>query len=385
MIALYTHGGSMNHGCEAIIRATHKILNTNMTLLSMIIDEDYKYNVQEVFNIISDQDIIPLKPSLKYYISAVETKLFHSTRLLTKYKRKKIFSSAKKNDIFISDGGDNYCYNGKEELGDINYWLHKKGVKTILWGCSIEPSVLNESLLKDLKRYNAITVRESISFEALKKAGLKNIKLCADPAFLLDKKSANLPEKFVDAPLFGINVSPLILEYGDGFKIKQNYEMLIKYILENTDYSIMFVPHVVSPKSDDRIAINALMDQIRDKERVFVLDDCTCEELKGYIAKCRFFVGARTHSTIAAYSTMVPTLAVGYSVKAKGIAKDIFGDYNPYVISVQDMLAEDDLLNKMIGIMDNEDKIRNHLKKVMPSYKKRAYDGLSFVKDIIKY
>ena len=66
MIALYTHGGSMNHGCEAIIRATHKILNTNMTLLSMNIDEDYKYNVQEVFNIISDQDIIPLKPSLKF-------------------------------------------------------------------------------------------------------------------------------------------------------------------------------------------------------------------------------------------------------------------------------------------------------------------------------
>ena len=324
MIALYTHGGSMNHGCEAIIRATHKILNTDMTLFSMNIDEDYKYNIQEIFDIISDQSTIPLKPSLKYYISAVETKLFHSTRLLTKFKRKSIFSSAKKNDIFISVGGDNYCYNGKEELGDINYWLHKKGVKTILWGCSIEPSVLNESLLDDLKRYNAITVRESISFEALKKAGLKNIKLCPDPAFLLDKKSADLPKEFVDAPIFGINVSPLILEYGDGFKIKRNYEMLIKYIIENTDYSIMFVPHVISPKSDDRIAINALMDQIREKERVFALHDCTCEELKGYIAKCRFFVGARTHSTIAAYSTMVPTLAVGYSVKAKGIAKDIF-------------------------------------------------------------
>lgn len=263
--------------------------------------------------------------------------------------------------------------------------MHKKGVKTILWGCSIEPSVLNESLLDDLKRYNAITVRESISFEALKKAGLKNIKLCPDPAFLLDKKSADLPKEFVDAPIFGINVSPLILEYGDGFKIKRNYEMLIKYIIENTDYSIMFVPHVISPKSDDRIAINALMDQIREKERVFALHDCTCEELKGYIAKCRFFVGARTHSTIAAYSTMVPTLAVGYSVKAKGIAKDIFGDYNPYVISVQDMSADDDLLNKMIGIMDNEKKIRNHLKEVIPSYKKRAYDGLSFIEDIIKY
>ena len=35
VIALYSHGGSMNHGCEAIIRSTYKILNTNMTLFSM--------------------------------------------------------------------------------------------------------------------------------------------------------------------------------------------------------------------------------------------------------------------------------------------------------------------------------------------------------------
>ena len=49
------------------------------------------------------------------------------------------------------------------------------------------------------------------------------------------------------------------------------------------------------------------------------------------------------------------------------------------------MSADDDLLNKMIGIMDNEKKIRNHLKEVIPSYKKRAYDGLSFIEDIIKY
>ncbi len=49
------------------------------------------------------------------------------------------------------------------------------------------------------------------------------------------------------------------------------------------------------------------------------------KELKGYISRCRAFVGARTHSTIAAYSTGVPTLAIGYSVKARGIAKDLFG------------------------------------------------------------
>ena len=52
----------------------------------------------------------------------------------------------------------------------------------------------------------------------------------------------------------------------------------------------------------------------------------TAPQYKGYIARMRFFIGARTHATIAAYSNCVPTLVLGYSVKSKGIAKDLFGE-----------------------------------------------------------
>ena len=47
------------------------------------------------------------------------------------------------------------------------------------------------------------------------------------------------------------------------------------------------------------------------------------------------FIGARTHATIAAYSSCVPTLVVGYSIKARGIAKDLFGTDEGYVLPVQ--------------------------------------------------
>ena len=45
-------------------------------------------------------------------------------------------------------------------------------------------------------------------------------------------------------------------------------------------------------------------------------------------------MGARTHATIAAYSTCVPTVVFGYSVKSIGIAKDIFGTTDHYVLPV---------------------------------------------------
>jgi colanic acid/amylovoran biosynthesis protein len=47
--------------------------------------------------------------------------------------------------------------------------------------------------------------------------------------------------------------------------------------------------------------------------------------MKWVIGKCLAFAGARTHSTIAALSSHVPTLSLSYSIKAIGINKDIFG------------------------------------------------------------
>lgn len=113
-----------------------------------------------------------------------------------------------------------------------------------------------------------------------------------------------------------------------------------------------------------------------------MVKDCGCEELKGYISRCRFFVGARTHATIAAYSTAVPTLVVGYSTKAKGIAKDLFGNWNDYVLPVQDIRTIDELTKRFWWIYEHEEKIREHLQNIMPEYKKRISIGLDALKKL---
>jgi polysaccharide pyruvyl transferase WcaK-like protein len=106
--------------------------------------------------------------------------------------------------------------------------------------------------------------------------------------------------------------------------------------------------------------------------RVIQLEDHNAMELKGYISRCRLFIGARTHATIAAYSSCVPTLAVGYSVKAKGIAKDIFGTYENYVVPVQTLAYTDDLITAFEWLKVHEEDIRQHLSIFMPNYIKKA-------------
>ena len=96
-------------------------------------------------------------------------------------------------------------------------------------------------------------------------------------------------------------------------------------------------------------------------------------QLKYIISKCKMFIGCRTHSTIAAYSTCVPTLVVGYSVKAQGICRDIFGSDKDLLIDARKFENDYDLTNKFIAFKERENELRKHLENVMPDYIKRAY------------
>ena len=117
-----------------------------------------------------------------------------------------------------------------------------------------------------------------------------------------------------------------------------------------------------------------LYEEFKDSGRVVMIGEHNCMEQKGFIARCRFFIGARTHATIAAYSSCVPTLVVGYSVKAKGIATDLFGTYDNYVIPVQSLQKEDDLWNGFLWMLENEKQIKQHLDNVIPDYKNKVLD-----------
>lgn len=129
--------------------------------------------------------------------------------------------------------------------------------------------------------------------------------LAPDPAFFLDSLELPLPDGFTYGNTVGINVSPLIMksESRDGITF-ENYRRLISYILTETDMSIALIPHVVEPGNDDRETLQSLYDGLSDNGRIVLIEDHDARQLKGSIARYRFFVGARTHATIAAYSAV---------------------------------------------------------------------------------
>lgn len=414
-IILYMHAGSGNHGCEAIVNSLCHMMKEDTVLVSYRGNEDWQYTLKELCEIKQERSFDEHKLAhIAYYVYRMLTK---DAASFLRYRYEDIFKKPM-SPLAISIGGDNYCYDSMlSDLRLANLAFTKKGTKTVLLGCSIEPELLKsgqearaDQILEDLSRYHLIIARESLTYEALCDAFVKrreqsnsnnnssnnsnnnrnilnirstsNIQITPDfprivqipdPAFTLEYVRKKVPDGFWKGNTVGVNVSPLIQksESVPGITMKC-YEELIEWIIEHTDMQIALIPHVVWKNNDDRKPLSELYEKYKSTERLVQISDCSCEELKGYISQCRFFVGARTHATIAAYSTCVPTLVVGYSIKAAGIAQDLFGSQEHYVLPVQSLKDPQDLVCEFQWLMEQENSIREHLQRKIPDYQEQA-------------
>lgn len=362
---LYGNGTAGNHGCEAIVRGTQTVLGGQPTVVSHKKDEDIKYHLDDISQICSS--VSGKRNYLEWLSAYVHLKrtgdyvpmdgvVFLDTIRQLRGKAK----------LAISIGGDNYCYGDTGIYEYLNKAYHKYGFKTALWGCSVEPEVVVQ-VADDLNRYDLIVARESITYEAMKKV-CNHVLLAPDPAFFMALEECELPMQF-EKPIIGINASPMILSYEKNQGMTyQNYCNLISYILKETEYNIALIPHVVWDTNDDRKVLRKLYDECGCPERVVLVEDHSAPQLKYIISKCEMFIGARTHATIAAYSTTVPTLVVGYSVKARGIARDLFGTEEKYVIPVQSLNEPLQLIAGFRWLDEQKEGVRSRLYDYLPTY-----------------
>ena len=378
---LFMHTGSGNHGCEALVRTTAALLGgpKDVVLWSLLKDEEYHYGtVMAVEKVVRNEELE--RCSLAHVEAVIRRRLLRQKDGRMNVFLRKLF----KKSIAISIGGDNYCYPwSAKQAVELDEKLRRRGIKTVLWGCSIDEEALTDEVRRDLAAFDLITAREPLTYRLLKPIN-PNTKLVADPAFLLETVKRPLPEGFLEGNTVGINVSPLIMEYADGGLILDNYRRLIRYIIEKTDMNICLIPHVVWEFNNDRKPIELLYKEFQSTGRVCQVGDHNCMELKGFIARCRFFIGARTHATIAAYSSLVPTLVVGYSIKSRGIAQDLFGTEDNYVLSVQKMTNPDQLTAAFRWLVDREEEIRIRLRNVIPTYQDRARAAADYLHQIEK-
>jgi polysaccharide pyruvyl transferase WcaK-like protein len=128
----------------------------------------------------------------------------------------------------------------------------------------------------------------------------------------------------------GLNVSGLLWnraaasgQFGLAADYRQVMIGIANMIMGRSDKDILLVPHVTPRGGEsDLIASEALLEMLpaETRSRVRIARQAsTPAELKGVVASCCWFAGARMHATIAALSTCTPVANMAYSDKALGV------------------------------------------------------------------
>ncbi len=372
--------GNVNRGCEAILRSTVKVLqkrNGDIYLATFSPEQDRAMVRQLGIHMIPYEKY---PTPLHRYACSAWRKLFRRSVAGTGYMARGLYAHMQPGDLSLNIGGDTYCYGRPLYSIALNRHTQKEKIDNILWCCSIEKEAIRGEIKEDLLRYRYIFAREEITRQNLLECGIpreKIVKVC-DPAFFLDEKEVPLPVGFAPGNTVGLNVSECVVGKA-GDMVYENVLHMARYILQETDMSICLIPHVYSIEKN--ICDWPILSQIKQdlgSERVSMVDrEYDCEQLKYIISRCRFMVCARTHASIAAYSARVPTLVLGYSIKSKGIALDLFGSYENYVLSYQSLTGQQELTEGFRFLQSHEEEIRERLRLRLPEYKQQLTQAVS--------
>ncbi len=373
-----------NRGSEALIRGLVQICkkadsNNQLYLVSSEPDFEDTVRMDGIYGYINR---ISYKSnySPQRVLAGVLKKIFHQPELASGIRYSKLLKCAKNSDIVIVIGADNYdkSYNMYSMMHELNELLRKKVKgKLYLYDCSLDKEDIDARVLDDFNLFDIVTVRENITLANMEAVFEQSkLRYYPDPAFLMEPEAVILPDGWMEKQMIGINLSSLVLkeEYGSNKNvILEAYYQLVEFILQNTKYNIVFIPHVM--QGQDLSVLKLLFDKYQYTGRILLVDDenLSAPKLKYIISKCSFFIGARTHATIAAYSSCVPTLVLGYSVKSVGIARDLFGTEKNYVISTKNLKTGEELKDGFQWILENEEEIKKHLMRKIPEYKEAAW------------
>lgn len=293
--------------------------------------------------------------------------------------------SLHKADAVLAMGGDRISldyYVPRREFEMIEAVL-KARRPMVLWGASLGPF----SRMPDVEKYafdvfrrvDLICARETITQRYLAEHGVTdNVKLVTDPAFVMEPAQPDLPPELsghLDTGAFGLNFSPLLSRFvAESTDWTRNAAECLREVDRRIDMPIVLLPHAFYSDNNDHTFLATVLAACgKTRNPVFLVagERFSAPQLKWIISRFKAFAGARTHATVAALSTCVPTISIGYSVKSRGINQDIFGHLD--WLTPSDAMTPAGLAEQVHTLLARRTEVAAHLQRFMPAYKDNAW------------
>lgn len=217
-----------------------------------------------------------------------------------------------------------------------------------------------------MRRCRRVFARDHLSMEYLETNKINNADEAIDVAFALPYR--NEPIAKTDKVRVGINVSGLLYHGGytrnNQFGLSLDYAALTHAMLDwfyaRPDCEVYLVSHVVPAtlevENDHLVSqtLKALYPNVHVVDKFISPIDA-----KTFISTMDFFVGARMHACIAAFSSGVPVVPLAYSRKFNGLFESLdypyFGDckkdsHEKVLTLLQDAFARRDELKQSVDM-----------------------------------
>jgi len=302
--------------------------------------------------------------------------------------------SASDADCALQIGGDNYSLDYGLPIGfmRIDRYLWSAGVPVVLWGASVGPFGAHPQfaieMFTHLRAMSRVFVRESQSYDYLHRHEVtQNLRTMADPAFMMDPVEPK-PEKLgciLPKEAIGLNFSPLmarLVTNGDIALWTTYCADIVRAVGSDTGCPIVLIPHVTCRHDNDHALLLEVAAKASNRAHVVcVSDQLSAPETKWVISRCSVFAGGRTHATIAAISSGVPTLSMAYSVKAVGLNQDIFGTQEYCIPSHE--ISPTRVARGIANLLQNAERVRDYLFQELPKMKIAASQAAQSLHDLV--
>jgi colanic acid/amylovoran biosynthesis protein len=237
-----------------------------------------------------------------------------------------------------------------------------------------------------VSKMNAIVVREKISENILNKWGItKNVYLSVDSGFMFKpeidsklKHKLGIPE---DKKIVGVTVRSWLSD-----EMQEKYEkdiaFLCDYVSEKFDFFVVFIPQVTveNHNDDDRLSSRRVISYMNNKDKVIMLNDKFDHNvIKSIYGSLDYLIGTRFHSVIFALTSMVPSIAIQYEHKTRGIMRDL--NLEKWVIDI-DKTDKNELVKMFDDLYLSKAEYVNQLKSNLPSYVEKAKGTIEILKSI---
>lgn len=266
------------------------------------------------------------------------------------------------------------------------YIIEKLGIPLVLGPQTYGPfnnSRTRKYASKVIKKAAYIISRDNPSADLVEKLSGRKVYVTTDVAFQLPYKSVVREQN--DKIKIGLNISGLLVrdqvEQNDKmFALKTDYDLYIDTLLadickQQDKYEVYLIPHVF----EDCQAIKSYHKKYPETIMLEMFNNPI--EAKNLISQMDYFIGARMHATIAAFTSGVLTIPTAYSRKFNGLFSLV--EY-PLIVDLQN-LDTAKAVSLTFEYLNLKDKVKQLSESSLKKCKAYSEKTEKIFKDILHY